>query len=55
MDDGSQFPADADYLLAAGRAFFNFTYLEAIVIGSLANCTRMAPAQFPPARLLALS
>lgn len=32
MDDGSRIPADANYLQAAGRAFYNFTYLEAIAI-----------------------
>lgn len=33
----SRIPADADYLSALGRAFYNFTYLEWAVISTIAK------------------
>lgn len=37
MSYKSRIPADPDYLLSVGRAFYNFTYLEWIVMWTIAK------------------
>ncbi len=47
MTYASRIPADGKYLVALGRAFYNFTYLEWIVISTIAKLSTQGHEAVP--------
>jgi hypothetical protein len=43
----SRIPADGQYLAALGRAFYNFAYLESVIISTIARLSAVGHAAVP--------